>query len=140
MKLNKKDENINFIGALILFATVSLFIYFGNKSSLREIKDNKIYTVGTVRAYTPSRNGRMLKYTFSYKEDAFVGGFKFYGKDDKFDIGKKLLVVFNPANPETNFLIPYSFPDNIYAPPKGWKEPPLSITEEDVMKYLEEKY
>lgn len=139
-KVNKKVEYINMLWALLFFIGVLIFIYFRNHNSLGEIKENHIYTVGTVRDYSPTRTGRMLKYTFSYKEDAYVGGYKFYGKNERFDIGKKFLIIFNPDNPETKFFIPYSLPDNMYAPPEGWKEPPLLITEEDVMKYLEEKY
>lgn len=140
MRINKKDEIINLIGALLLFIIIALFIYFRNHSSLGEIKENHVYTVGTVRDYSPSRTGRVLKYTFSYKNEVYVGGYTFYGNDDRFAIGKKFLVIFNPKDPETKFFIPYSLPDSTYAPIEGWKSPPLSITEEDIMRYLDEKY
>ena len=93
-KTDKRSENMKLLGAILLFLTVATFIYIGNHDSLKEIKKSHAYAVGTVRAYSPSRTGRILNFTFSYKDDAYVGGFKFYGNDEKFVIGKKFLVIY----------------------------------------------
>lgn len=49
-------------------------------------------------------------------------------------------MILNPDEPETKFFIPYQIPDNIEAPPEGWKELPLDITDNEVIRYLEKKF
>lgn len=139
-KVNKKQEYLSVLWAVLFFIGVVLVIYFTNHNSLGKIKEKHVYTVGTIRGYSPARTGKMLNYTIAYKDSIYVGGFKFYGKDERFTIGNRFLVILSPDNPETKFFIPYLIPKDVDAPPEGWKDPPLDITEADVMRYLEEKY
>jgi|SRR5690606_4880120 len=139
-KVNKKEEYLGILWAVLLFVGVALVIYFNNHKSAKKIKENHVYTIGTVRDYSPSRTGKMLNYTFSYKGKAYTGGYTFYNNNGKFAIGKKFLVILYSDNPDIKFFIPFSIPNGTYAPPEGWKEPPFGITEKDVMRYLDEKY
>ena len=139
-RLNKKDENFNLLWAALILVVVGVFIYFRNHNSLGEIKEKHIYTVGTIRDYSPSRTGKMLNYTYFFKGKAYTGGYTFYSKDERFTIGNRFLVILNPDDPETKFFIPYQISEDIDVPLEGWKEPPFDITESDVMRYLEVTY
>ncbi len=139
-KINRKEEYLKILWAVLFFIGVVLFIYFRNHNSLKKIKDNHVYTVGTIRDYSPSRTGKMLNYTFSYNQNIYTGGYTFYSNDEMFAIGKKFLIILNPDDPEIKFFIPYQVPDSIYAPQEGWKEPPLSLKEDEIIRYLDKKY
>lgn len=138
--INKKEENYTLLWVILFFLFVCLYIYFNNHNSLSKIKEKYVYTIETVRDYSPSRTGKILYYTYFFKEKAYTGGYKFYEKDEKFAIGNRFLVILNPDEPETKFFIPYQIPDNIEAPPEGWKELPLDITDNEVIRYLEKKF
>lgn len=141
-KLNKKDENFNLLWAILILIIVGGGIYFRNNNSLRDIKEKHVYTIGTVRDYSPSRTGKMLNYTYFFEGKTYTGGYTFYSKHERFAIGNRFLVILNPDKPETKFFIPHLITEDIHAPLEGWKEPPLdiNITETDVMKYLDETY
>lgn len=139
-KVNNKEEFLSILWVVLFFIGVVLIIYFTNHNSLGKIKEKHVYTIGTVRDYSPSRTGKMLNYTYFFKGKAYTSGYTFYGKDEKFATGNRFLVILNPDEPETKFFIPYQIPDDIDAPPAGWEEPPLDITEADVMRYLDDTY
>jgi|SRR5690606_20549310 len=139
-KVNKKEELLSILWAILFFLGVVTIIYFSNRKSLGKIQENHVYTIGTIRDYAPSRTGKSLIYTYMFKGIAYTGGYKFYGQNEKFSIGNRFLVILSPDDPDIAFFIPYQIPEDINAPNNGWEKPPLNITETAVMRYLEEKY
>jgi len=141
-KVNWKEDALKVLIGIIIFSCIGFYIYTQNHKRVQKIKDNHTYTVGVIVGY--NRSGgvkRSLKYNITYFQKTYTGGYRFYSKDnEKYTIGKKYLIILNPNNPEDNFFIPYPIPDSIKVPPGGWKEPPLPIKEENIMRYLDANY
>ena len=69
-KVNNKEEFLSILWVVLFFLGVVTIIYFTNRNSLKRIKEKHVYTIGTVRAYSAARTGRMLNYTITYKDSA----------------------------------------------------------------------
>lgn len=136
-KEDRKENIIQWFGLILFIIIVYLFIHFRNQNFLGQIKDKRLYTVGIISGFSKTRSTEFVKYIYSYNGHSYEG--KAPKDISKFSVGEKVLVVYNPDT-HIKYLVPYIIDDSIKEPMNGWEKPPMNITDEEVMKYLEDKY
>lgn len=136
-KEDKKTEFLKWLGIILILIFLSGIIFFNQRNSLNEIKEKRLYTVGIISGFSKTRSTEFVKYIYSYNGHSYEG--KAPKDISKFSVGEKVLVVYNPDT-HIKYLVPYIIDDSIKEPMNGWEKPPMNITDEEVMKYLEDKY
>lgn len=136
-KEDKKTEFLKWLGIILILIFLSGIIFFNQRNSLNEIKEKRLYTVGIISGISKTRSMEFVKYIYSYNGHSYEG--KAPKDISKFSVGEKVLVVYNPDT-HIKYLVPYIIDDSIKEPMNGWEKPPMNITDEEVMKYLEDKY
>ncbi|MCA4776955.1 hypothetical protein NZD85_13485 [Empedobacter stercoris] len=136
-KEDKKTEFLKWLGIILILIFLSGIIFFNQRNSLNEIKEKRLYTVGIISGFSKTRSMEFVKYIYSYNGHSYEG--KAPKDISKFSVGEKVLVVYNPDT-HIKYLVPYIIDDSIKEPMNGWEKPPMNITDEEVMKYLEDKY
>ncbi|MFV0155653.1 hypothetical protein OBK03_07715 [Empedobacter falsenii] len=136
-KEDKKTEFLKWLGIILILIFLSGIIFFNQRNSLNEIKEKRLYTVGIISGFSKTRSMEFVKYIYSYNGHSYEG--KAPKDISKFSVGEKVLVVYNPDT-HIKYLVPYIIDDSIKEPMNGWEKPRMNITDEEVMKYLEDKY
>ncbi len=135
---NKKENIIQWLGIVLFLLITYLFIYNSNQNAVKNIKEKRLYTIGIISGFSKTRTTRFVEYIYSYSDKTFEG--KSSVNINKYSVGDRVLVVYN-TNTNVNILLPYFVDDSIKEPYNGWSKPPMiNVTDDDIIKYLEEKY
>ncbi|MFV0227378.1 hypothetical protein OBK05_06750 [Empedobacter falsenii] len=136
-KEDRKENIIQWFGLILFIIIVYLFIHFRNQNFLGQIKDKRLYTVGIISGFSRTKSTKFVKYIYSYNGHSYERESSI--SINKYKIGDRVLVVYNPDY-KNGTILPYFIDDSIKEPMNGWEKPPMNITDEEVMKYLEDKY
>lgn len=136
-KEDKKTEFLKWLGIILILIFLSGIIFFNQRNSLNEIKEKRLYTVGIISGFSRTKSTKFVKYIYSYNGHSYERESSI--SINKYKIGDRVLVVYNPDY-KNGTILTYFIDDSIKEPMNGWEKPPMNITDEEVMKYLEDKY
>ncbi|WP_282036682.1 hypothetical protein [Saccharicrinis aurantiacus] len=123
-KEQKKNENLSFGIALIIFTVITMYLMYRKHEASKELDSCHRYTIGEVYNHLYMyRSGEQINCKFTYNSKEYI--LTKTGSDLKQTKGKNYLVKFNPDNPKiSEILLDKVIPKHIVAPSEGWKTKP----------------